>query len=97
MPLVYGAAAVIIWESIAKFNAIAFGLVLAIMATAAFRGLGTGANPEANPGWECLIRSSSDEESRAGREGVSRGVFHDRGAPAELSGVFDRACGLGFG
>ena len=50
MPLVYGAAAVVIWESIARFNALAFGLVLAIMATAAFRGLGTGTNPAAPQG-----------------------------------------------
>ncbi len=50
MPLVYGVAAVVIWESIARFNAVAFGLVLAIMATAAFRGLGTGANPAAPQG-----------------------------------------------
>jgi hypothetical protein len=50
MPLVYGAAALVIWESIARFNAVAFGLVLAIMATAAFRGLGSGANPAAPQG-----------------------------------------------
>ncbi|MHB8489705.1 MAG: hypothetical protein ACYDCS_10935 [Candidatus Dormibacteria bacterium] len=50
MPLVYGAAALVIWESIARFNAMALGLVLAIMATAAFRGLGTGANPAAPQG-----------------------------------------------
>jgi hypothetical protein len=50
MPLVYGAAALVIWESIARFNAVAFGIVLAIMATAAFRGLGTGANPAAPQG-----------------------------------------------
>ena len=50
MPLIYGAAAVVIWESIARYNAVAFGLILAIMATAAFRGLGTGANPAAPQG-----------------------------------------------
>jgi len=50
MPLVYGAAALVIWESIVRFNAVAFGLVLAVMATAAFRGLGSGANPAAPQG-----------------------------------------------
>jgi hypothetical protein len=50
MPFVYGAAAFVIWESIARFNAVAYGLVLAIMATAAFRGLGSGANPAAPQG-----------------------------------------------
>ena len=50
MPLIYGAAAVIIWKSIAQLNAVAFGLVLAIMATAAFRGLGAGAHPAAPQG-----------------------------------------------
>lgn len=50
MPLIYGAAAVVIWESISRLNAVAFGLVLAIMATAAFRGLGAGAHPAAPQG-----------------------------------------------
>ena len=50
MPLIYGAAAVVIWESIARLNAVAFGFVLAIMATAAFRGLGVGAHPAAQQG-----------------------------------------------
>ena len=50
MPLIYGAAALVIWESIARFNAVAFGLVLAIMGTATFRGLGTGVNPAAPQG-----------------------------------------------